>query len=76
MGLLIVFVRVIFLLMRVAFVTLLERLILALSQLRKGPNKTGGGGLIQPLLDGVKLLLKRFVWPSQSFPFLFVLGAA
>lgn len=71
-----VFIRVLFLLMRVAFVTLLERLILALSQLRKGPNKTGGGGFVQPLVDGVKLLLKGFIVPSQALSSLFVVGAA
>lgn len=72
----IIFIRILLLLIGVAFITLLERLILALSQFRKGPNKTGLGGVIQPLIDGVKLLLKDFILPSQSFSFLFVLGAS
>lgn len=63
------------LLLGVAFITLFERLILALTQFRKGPNKTGGGGFIQPLIDGVKLLLKTFIVPSYSLPSLLVMGA-
>jgi len=46
------------LILAVAFSTLLERKMLRLIQGRLGPNKTSGGGLIQPVLDGVKLLFK------------------
>lgn len=46
------------LILAVAFSTLLERKILRLIQGRLGPNKTSIGGLIQPVLDGVKLLFK------------------
>jgi NADH-quinone oxidoreductase subunit H len=44
----------------VAFLTLLERKVLRLRQIRIGPNKTYIFGLVQPLLDGVKLLVKPF----------------
>lgn len=71
-----VLVGTLLLLMSVAFVTLFERMILALSQSRKGPNKTVLGGVVQPLVDGIKLLVKSLVFPFQSFSFLFVLGAA
>ncbi|RXG73407.1 NADH-ubiquinone oxidoreductase chain 1 [Armadillidium vulgare] len=43
----------------VAFVTLLERKILGYIQKRKGPNKLGFKGIIQPFSDAVKLLVKE-----------------
>ena len=46
-------------LVNVAFLTLMERKILGLSQLRKGPNKTSLVGLLQPIADAVKLFLKE-----------------
>ncbi|WP_369409850.1 NADH-quinone oxidoreductase subunit H [Wolbachia endosymbiont of Corcyra cephalonica] len=47
-------------LLRIAFVTLLERKILGYIQLRKGPNKVLYIGLIQPVIDGIKLFMKEF----------------
>lgn len=43
--------------------TLLERHLLALSQLRIGPNKRGFIGLLQPFIDALKLFHKRVVPP-------------
>jgi len=46
--------------LRVCFLTLIERKVLGYVQNRKGPTKVLILGLIQPVLDGGKLLIKRF----------------
>ena len=45
----------------VCFLTLLERKILGYVQNRKGPTKVLFGGLLQPVIDGGKLILKRLL---------------
>jgi NADH:ubiquinone oxidoreductase subunit H len=53
------------LLIAVAYLTLLERKVMASMQRRKGPNVVGIFGLLQPLADGAKLLLKETVIPNS-----------
>ena len=60
------------LLIAVAFLTYLERKVIALVQYRKGPNVVGFFGLLQPLADGLKLLLKESVIPTNSNTFSFI----
>ncbi|KAK5574364.1 hypothetical protein RB653_003301 (mitochondrion) [Dictyostelium firmibasis] len=51
------------LLIGVAFATLLERKVMAAMQKRRGPNVVGIVGLLQPLADGLKLVLKETIIP-------------
>jgi NADH-quinone oxidoreductase subunit H len=62
------------LLISVAYFTLAERKILGVIQRRRGPNVIGVYGLLQPLADGFKLLVKETIIPSSANKFLFILS--
>lgn len=59
-------------LIAVAYLTLAERKIMGSMQQRKGPNVVGFLGLLQPLADGLKLLLKETVIPTNADHFSFM----
>ncbi len=60
------------LLISVAYFTLAERKIMGAIHRRRGPNVIGVYGLLQPLADGLKLLVKETVLPSSSNKALFI----
>jgi NADH-quinone oxidoreductase subunit H len=62
------------LMLAVAYLTLWERKVIGWIQVRIGPNRVGPLGLLQPIADGLKLLLKEIIVPSGANKFLFVLA--
>jgi NADH-quinone oxidoreductase subunit H len=58
----------------VAYLTLWERKMIGWMHVRIGPNRVGPLGLFQPIADGLKLMLKEIILPSQSSTVLFVLA--
>ena len=61
-------------LIAVAFLTLAERKVMGSIQSRKGPNYVGFNGLLQPIADAVKLMVKETVIPTNANTFGFVLA--
>ncbi len=59
-------IMLVMLLTACAYMTLLERRLIARFQLRYGPDRVGPGGLLQPLADAVKLLFKENFRPADA----------
>jgi NADH-quinone oxidoreductase subunit H len=60
----------------VALLTLMERKVSAWMQNRRGPNRVGWAGLLQPAADGVKNILKEETYPALANRGLFFLAPA
>lgn len=58
----------------VAYLTLAERKVIGYMQVRIGPNRVGYYGLLQPIADGIKLLMKEVIVPTASNKALFLLA--
>lgn len=62
------------LMIAVAYLTYAERKVIGYMQVRIGPNRVGPFGLIQPIADGLKLLLKEIVVPTTSNKAIFIIA--
>jgi NADH-quinone oxidoreductase subunit H len=58
----------------VAYLTLWERKMIGWMHVRIGPNRTGPAGLLQPIADALKLLLKEIIVPARASKALFVIA--
>src|SRR5947209_8857533 len=58
----------------IAYLTLWERKLIGWIQIRIGPNRVGPFGLLQPVADGIKLMFKEIILPTNANKGLFVLA--
>lgn len=59
-----------------AYSTFSERKVAAFMQDRIGPNRAGPFGILQPVADGIKMIMKEEIMPADSNKLLFILGPA
>ena len=69
-----ILVIVVPLILAVAYYTYMERKVIGWMQVRRGPNRIGPLGLLQPFADVFKLILKEIVLPENANKFLFLLA--
>lgn len=73
-GLSRIIVLVLPLLIGIAYMTLVERKVIASIQRRKGPNMVGIFGLLQPFADALKLIVKETILPSVANRIIFLIA--
>lgn len=62
------------LLLSVAYLTYAERRVIGLMQMRRGPNRVGQFGLLQPIADAVKLIFKETIVPTPASKIVFMIA--
>ena len=73
-SLLMIAVVLVPLLLTVLYYQLVERWVIGWMQVRKGPNRVGFKGILQPIADAIKLLMKEQVIPSGASKALFLVA--
>lgn len=74
LSILVTLLKIICILISVAYFTIAERKLMAAVQRRKGPDIVGPYGLLQPLADGLKLLVKELVLPTRANSIIFLVA--
>ncbi len=62
------------LVLAVAYLTFAERKIIGYMQVRIGPNRVGPWGLLQPIADALKLMMKEIIIPTNANRYLFLIS--
>ena len=66
--------KIVCILLAIAYFTVSERKVMAAIQRRKGPNVVGFWGLLQPLADGAKLVFKELLIPTRASSTIFLIA--
>lgn len=73
-GIIIGIELLIILLIGVAYITLAERKIMGRMQRREGPTVIGKYGILQPIMDGIKLIMKESIIPKQTIKLYYIIS--
>ncbi len=69
-------IAIVALLTAFAYMTLIERRVIARFQRRVGPNRAGPFGVFQPLADAIKMAFKEHILPAKASSFVFLMAPA